>query len=120
MQYRSGTTKGAELVYPEQKQLSKDSFTLFHIQFIRSGAYGISFKLGGFEYSLEYLAQGPDPKDDQYQLLVEKDPVDTEAGPTFEDYCDKRSISGRSAFYPLDKLSKRMGVSVRETTDDGN
>ncbi len=115
LQYRFGTAKDTELVYPLGKAHPKGNFELFHIQYVRASSYGVSFKLRGYEYSLSYMASGPDPKDDEYQLTATLDKSDD---PKFEDACDKSHIVGKTAFYPLESLSRKLGLEIVEIADD--
>jgi hypothetical protein len=115
MQYRFGHASGAELTYPAEKTPPKGKFEIFHTQFTRAGAYGISFRLNGFVYSLEYVASGPDEKTDTYNLSV----VEVASGETkFSDACEKAQILGKTTFYPLEPLAKKLGTEIVEKTDE--
>jgi hypothetical protein len=115
IQYRFGGVHHAELVYPSDRDHPRGNFELFHIQFTRASAYGISFKLEGYEYSLRYIVSGPDPRDDEYQLIA----VAENSGETkFVSVCDKAHILGKTTFYPIEAFSKRLGINILEKADD--
>jgi hypothetical protein len=115
LQYRFGRANAAELAFPSEKAPPKGKFGLFRIQFLRSAAYGISFNAGGFDYTLRYVASGPDENDDEYQLIVTA--TKSEA-PIFADVCDKAHIAGKTTLYPLEPLSKKLGIEILEKTED--
>ncbi|WP_158818338.1 hypothetical protein [Methylocapsa sp. S129] len=115
MQYRFGKANAVELAYPPTKIPPKGHIDLVHTQYIRSGAYGVSFYIGTMHYALEYVATGPDSNDDFYQLAAETPKAENT---TFRDTCDKPSIQGKDAFYPLEQLSKATGIGVLEKEDD--
>jgi hypothetical protein len=115
IQYRFGGVHHAELVYPSDRTHPRGNFDLFHIQFTRASAYGISYKLEGYEYTLRYLASGPDPRDDEYQLIVA---AANSEETKFVDVCDKAHIVGKTIFYPMEVLSKRLGIEILEKAHD--
>lgn len=115
LQYRFGKASAVELAYPTDKIPPKGHIDLVHTQFTRASAYGVSFQIGTMRYVLEYMANGPDENDDSYQLTVTTARAEA---PEFSDTCDKQSIQGKTAFYPLESLSKATGIAVLEKDDE--